>query len=58
MCLTQKGSQLFENVRLTFILQCMLSKNDTKKLTRFILVGLFVVSVLSGQLYSHHLQTL
>lgn len=28
MHLTQKGSQLLENVHLTFILQCILSKND------------------------------
>uniref|UniRef100_A0A663EC35 Uncharacterized protein n=1 Tax=Aquila chrysaetos chrysaetos TaxID=223781 RepID=A0A663EC35_AQUCH len=30
MCLTQNGSQLLENVHLTSILRCILSKNDTK----------------------------
>lgn len=58
MCLTQKFSPLLENVHLTFILECVLFKNDTKKLTRFILMAFFVLSVLSRQLYSHCSQTL
>lgn len=58
MCLIQKFSHLLENDHLTFILECILFKNDTEKLSCFILMGLFVFSVLSRQLSSHFSQTL